>query len=53
MTPMGLFLLGLFFFLLVAIIAFGSAWIKAGEARDREMRRQLKEMMAAKDEKPG
>ena len=48
MTPTGIVLLTLFFFLLVAVIAFGAAWIKNGEARAREERRQLKEMVAAK-----
>jgi Na+-transporting methylmalonyl-CoA/oxaloacetate decarboxylase gamma subunit len=49
MTPTGIAFLILFFFLLIAVIAFGAAWVKAGEARAREERRQLKEMMATRD----
>lgn len=46
MTPTGLMLLVFFFLLLVAIISFGAAWIKTGEAKAREERRRLKEMVA-------
>jgi hypothetical protein len=46
MTPTGLMLLVFFFLLLSAIISFGAAWIKTGEAKAREERRRLKEMVA-------
>jgi uncharacterized membrane protein affecting hemolysin expression len=49
MTPIGLLLLVLFFCLLVAVIAFGSAWIKLGEQNARNERARLKELKAERD----
>jgi hypothetical protein len=46
MTPTGLMLLVFFFLLLIAIISFGAAWFKTGEAKAREERQRVKEMMA-------
>ncbi len=50
MTPEGLFFLVLFTLLLIAVIAFGSAWIKAGEARAREERQKLKALKEAREQ---
>lgn len=46
MTPTGIMLLVFFILLLSAIISFGAAWIKTGEARAREERKKLKEALA-------
>ena len=50
MTPMGLAILTISVLLLVALINFGSAWIKVGEAKARAERKELAKLKAEREE---
>lgn len=51
MTPQGLTMLVISVLLLIAIINFGSGWVKAGEARARAERAELKKWKEERDRK--